>query len=252
MRRGPLLALVGVVLLALSACDPAPPPQGARVIVYGDSIAKEAFGSGNLDFWAGRYQVTDHTSFMAVPCEFDGATSYDAATVPDVVVFNFSGNGGSFVDDCMNGTPPNLVWARYYNDLKAQISKFRNGHTRVVLVGGVYRPHTDYPGGNTSNETFAAMQALARDLGVAFVDGGKDITPYRAAYVSAPCLPYIEQGGNCGTAGPGANLIRDNEIEHLCPLPANALLGTCNMYASGSVRLALAIELGIEQSKVPA
>ncbi len=251
MRRGPIIALSGLLLLALAACDPAPPPQGARVIIYGDSITKEAFGSGALYFWAGRYQVTDHSSFMAIPCQFDGATALDAATVPDVVVFNFAGNAGSFNEHCMDGTPLNLVWARYYNDLKAQILRFRNGHTRVALVGSPYRPETNYAGGNTSNEVFVAMQALANDTGVTFIDGGRDISPYRQPFTVAPCLGAIEYGANCGTAGPGYNLIRDNQVEHLCPVPAQPLLGTCQIYSSGSVRLTFALLDGIDKSTVP-
>ena len=114
-------------------------------------------------------------------------------------------------------------------------------------MGGPYRPRTDYPGGNVSNDVFAAMRQLAQDTGVAFVDGGKDITPYRVGYTTARCLPGIETGDRCGTAGPGRNQIRGTQVEHLCPYPANVFLGTCNIYSSGSVRLALAILGGIEQ-----
>jgi hypothetical protein len=249
MRRVLTAGMALAMVVFLAACDTTP-PQGARVFVYGDSITKEAFGSGGLTFWGSKYAITDRTAFMAIPCQFNNQVAYDASTVPDVVVFNFAGNGGSFIEHCMDGTPSNLVWARYYNDIGAQIDRFRNGHTRIVIVGGVYRPRTDYAGGNVSNDVFTALQALARNKGVTFVDGGKDITPYRVAYSSAPCLGGIEYGDRCGTAGPGRNVIRDAELEHLCPYPANVFLGTCNIYSSGSVRLALAILTGINTSVV--
>jgi hypothetical protein len=245
MRAAAAVAAV-VAAVALAACEPPPP----RAVIFGDSITIEAKGSGQASSIIVGYQLDwSGTKFMTAPC--NGLSYARKLTyVPDVVVVNYAGNRGSFQENCMAGeTGPDLA-DRYRRDVQALIDHFRNGRTKVVIVGAPTRRPTMAD----DNLVFVALQALAADARnqVGFFDGGRFITPNRElTNRAATCLSPRETGSRCGTSlDPSKNYIRDIDHNHLCPT-GGTLGGTCSMYSSGAVRLSLNLRDGIKVAKVP-
>jgi hypothetical protein len=138
---------------------------------------------------------------------------------------------------------------RYRADVQALIEKFRNGRTKVVIVGAPTRRPTMAD----DNLIFAALQTLAAEPRnqVGFFDGGRFLTPNRELTTrAATCLSPRETGSQCGTSkDPTKNYIRDIDHNHLCPT-GGTLGGTCSMYSSGAVRLSLNLRDGIKVAKV--
>jgi hypothetical protein len=234
------------VALALTACQ----PPGPRVLIFGDSLTIEAKGSGDPAHTMAGYALDwSGVKYMTAPCN-GLAVAKAIGYVPDVVVINYAGNRGSFQDNCMDGETGQALADRYRTDVQALIDRFRNGTTKVVIVGAPARKATLDDG----NLVFTTLQALAADPAnrVAFFDGGRFLTPDRRVVPrTATCLsPRETQGGTCGTSSPGRNVIRDAALEHLCPT-GGTIGGTCGTYSSGAIRLALNLRDGIKAAKRP-
>ena len=151
--------LVVVVIVAavpgLSACDPARP----RVLVYGDSLTVEAWGAGDSASILSRYDVDWYGArFMTAPCNALALTSR-VRYRPDVVVINYSGNHGSYLDNCMAGETGQALAERYARDVQTLIDRYRNGTTRIVIIGAPARR----PELANANAVFFTMVALAVD-----------------------------------------------------------------------------------------
>lgn len=253
VRRSPIrralaaLAISATAAGALSACQPTNP----RVVIFGDSITVESKGSGDWRTILSGYEVDwSGTRFMTAPC--NGRTyARNLRYVPDVVIINYSGNRGSFNENCMSGETGDALVARYRADVQALIDRFRNGKTKVVIVGAPARQGNLAEGNAIFNDLRTLANAATNRVG--FYDGGRLITPNRVLSREADCLSPRETGtaGRCGTAPGGTrNLIRDSKLDHLCPL-GGALDGTCNVYNSGAVRLSLNFRDAIPVAKVP-
>ena len=241
---------VTAIALALTACDP---PGGPRVLILGDSITIEAKGSGNAAEILKGYRVDwSGVKYMTAPC--NGIQVVDRLTyVPDVVVVNYSGNRGSLHENCMASERGDALAARYHQDVQTIIDRYRNGRTKVVVLGAPTRKRSLVD----DNKVYDALQVVAADPanGVAFFDGGRFLTPDRTKLSRvAPCLSPRETGSKAtctGTASDKAkNYIRDSIYEHLCP-NGSSLTGSCDVYSSGAVRLTLNIRDGIKAAKVP-
>jgi hypothetical protein len=246
MARTTVLSVVAAAAIAtlLASCQ----PQGPRVLVFGDSITIESRGSGEAasimkDYavdWAG-------VKYMTAPCN-GLAIARTISYVPDIVVINYAGNKGSFQDNCMKGESGQALADRYRRDVQALIDRYRNGKTKIVIVGAPARKRSLAEG----NLIFTTLKSLAgaSNNQVAFFDGGRFITPDRTLTTrAATCLPR-ETGAKCGTSqDPRKNYIRDVDHEHLCPT-GGTLNGTCGMYSSGAVRLSLNLRDGMQQAKV--
>jgi hypothetical protein len=135
-RRAPARVLASLLLAALAAaglvsCQ----PTGPRVVIFGDSITVESRGSGDWARILSAYQVDwSGTKFMTAPC--NGLVyARNLRYVPDVVVINYSGNRGSFSENCMAGETGQALVDRYRTDVQALIDRYRNGRTKVVIVG---------------------------------------------------------------------------------------------------------------------
>jgi hypothetical protein len=251
-RRAPARVLASLLLAALAAaglvsCQ----PTGPRVVIFGDSITVESRGSGDWARILSAYQVDwSGTKFMTAPC--NGLVyARNLRYVPDVVVINYSGNRGSFSENCMAGETGQALVDRYRTDVQALIDRYRNGRTKVVIVGAPAR-QGNYADGNL---VFDALRDLANDPAnrVGWYDGGRLLTPNRVMTRAAFCLQPRETNNpaTCGTSqDPRKNYIRDTKFDHLCPL-GGALDGTCKMYNSGAVRLSLNFRDGIAVAKVP-
>ncbi|MGN6696248.1 MAG: hypothetical protein ACTHN0_18870 [Aquihabitans sp.] len=248
MIRSARLLLVALTLAAsaaaLTACQP---PTGPRVLIFGDSITIESKGSGDFASILSGYRVDwTGTMYMSAPCN-GIALAKKVTYVPDVVVINYAGNAGSFQDNCMAGEKDQVLADRYRKDVQALISKYRNGKTKIVIVGAPARKATLAQ----SNLVFTTLQSLAADPAnqVGFFDGGRFITPNRTAPGrTAACLsPRETEGGTCPSSG--RSMIRDAGIEHLCPT-GGTIGGTCGQYSSGAVRLTLNFRDAIPKAKV--
>ena len=245
-----LRALVAALALAttagaLSACQPA----GPRVLIFGDSLTIEAKGSGDAASILSGYAVDwSGVKYMTSPC--NGIAVAKAITyVPDVVIINYAGNSGSFQENCMAGEKGQALADRYRRDVQTLISRFRNGTTKVVVMGAPARKQTL----DQSNLVFTTLQSVAADPAnqVGFYDGGRLLTPNRQVPTrAATCLSPRETGSRCGTSqDPKKNYIRDAQLEHLCPT-GGSIGGTCGMYSSGAVRLTLNLRDAIKVAKV--
>lgn len=243
-----LLALLGAVIVGISLTSCTPP--GPRVLIFGDSLTIEAKGSGDATSILQGYAVDwSGTKYMTSPC--NGIAAAKKITyVPDIVIINYAGNSGSFQENCMAGEKGDALAARYRKDVQTLIDRYRNGKTKVVIVGAPARK----PSLVQSNLVFTTLQALAADPvnQVGFFDGGRLLTPDRLAPTrAATCLSPRETGSRCGTSqDPTKNYIRDAQLEHLCPT-GGTINGACSGYSSGAVRLTLNLRDGIKVAKVP-
>lgn len=225
-----------------TACEPdTSPPANARVLVLGDSLSVEAKGSGEA-FRLNPYRMDwSGAVFGTAPC--NGIAKLPAINyTPDVVVV-YSGNNGSMVGNCMNSENGAALAARYTADVNTIINHFDNGTTRIVIVGAPVRMDRKAD----TDGVFDAMQALAANRGVAFYDGGQNISPNRIYKNPAFCNPFET---TCGTAGAGKNIIRSADRVHFCP-EGGSLSGACASYNSGAVRYTEAIKAGIAVSAKP-
>ena len=239
-----------VLLLTCTAALTACKPVGPRVLIFGDSLTIEAKGSGRAGEVLAGYRVDwSGTKYMTSPCN-GLAVARKLTYVPDVVVIDYAGNRGSFQDNCMAGETGAALAARYVKDVQALIDRFRNGRTKVVVVGAPARQ----PALADGNLVFDALAALATAPGnaVAFFDGGRYLTPDRTLPTrAATCLPS-ETGARCGTSkDPKKDYIRDVARDHLCPL-GGEIDGSCAVYSSGAYRLSLNLRDAIRSAKVPA
>ncbi|MCU1371576.1 MAG: hypothetical protein JWO77_2770 [Ilumatobacteraceae bacterium] len=248
MTRSPrivvALAVLGLASGLFTACQP---PTGPRVLIFGDSLTIESKGSGDSASILSGYRVDwTTTKYMTSPC--NGIAAAKKVTyVPDVVVINYAGNSGSFQENCMNGEQGQALADRYRKDVQTLISRYRNGTTKIVILGAPARKQTLAQ----SNLVFTTLQSLAADPAnqVAFYDGGRLITPNRVPTRAATCLSPRETGDRCGTsADPKKNDIRDAQLEHLCPT-GGTINGSCGRYSSGAVRLTLNIRDAIKIAK---
>lgn len=242
----PLLVAAALALCTglVTACQP---PTGPRVLIFGDSITIESKGSGDFASILSGYRVDwTGTMYMSAPCN-GLALAKKVTYVPDVVIINYAGNAGSFQDNCMAGEKDQALANRYRKDVQSLISKYRNGTTKIVIVGAPARKPTLAQ----SNLVFTTLQSLAADPAnqVGFFDGGRLITPNRnAPGRTAACLsPRETEGGKCVPSG--RNFIRDAQLEHLCPT-GGTIGGTCGQYSSGAVRLTLNFRDAIPKAKV--
>jgi hypothetical protein len=241
----PIVALATATGL-VTACQP---PTGPRVLIFGDSLTVESKGSGDAASILSGYRVDwTGTMYMTSPCN-GIALAKKVTYVPDVVIINYAGNRGSFKDNCMAGETGQALADRYRKDVQTLIGKYRNGVTKIVVVGAPARKPTL----QQSNLVFTTLRALATSSTnqVAFYDGGRLITPDRDVPTrAATCLSPRETGSRCGTSqDPKKNYIRDAQLEHLCPT-GGTVDGTCGMYSSGAVRLTLNFRDAIKVAKV--
>src|SRR3954470_11894502 len=239
-----VVALLVVSAGVLTGCTPGP-----RVVILGDSITIEAKSyPGTASILKGYSADWRGAKYMTSPC--NGIAFVKTLTyVPDIVVVNYAGNRGSYQDNCMAGESGDALAARYRKDVQWLINHFRNGKTKVVIVGAPVR-EGELAGDNL---VFTALQQLAADPSnaVKFFDGGRYITPDRTRPTRAATCLSSETGSHCGTsADPKKNYIRDANREHLCPT-GGTLNGTCDMYSSGAYRLALHLPDALKHRKVP-
>jgi hypothetical protein len=239
------LALLGVASGLFTACQ----PPGPRVLIFGDSLTIEAKGSRDYASILSGYQVDwTGTKFMTSPCN-GIAVAKTMGYVPEVVVINYAGNNGSFQDNCMAGEKGQALADRYRKDVQTLIDLYRNGKTKIVILGAPARKQSLAQ----SNLVFTTLQSVAAAPAnqVAFYDGGRLITPNRSIPTrAAACLSPRETGSRCGTsADPKKNYIRDAQLEHLCPT-GGTINGACTMYSSGAIRLSLNIRDAIKTAKL--
>jgi hypothetical protein len=250
MNRLPRILLVAAVALLagglFTACQP---PTGPRVVIFGDSLTIESKGSGDAASILSGYRLDwSGTKYMTSPCN-GIAYAKKLTYVPDFVIINYGGNSGSYQENCMNGEHGQALADRYRADITTLIGRFRNGTTKIVVVGAPTRKPTQAD----TNLVFTTEKAVAADPanGVGFFDGGRFITPNRTSTSRfAACLSPRETGSRCGTSGTaGKNYIRDAWHEHLCP-NGGQIDGSCTVYSSGAVRLTLNFRDGLKVAKV--
>ena len=249
MARPSRLSLALVALALATGLTTACQPTGPRVLIFGDSLTIESKGSGDAIAILSGYRLDwTGTKYMTSPCN-GIALAKKVTYVPDIVIINYAGNSGSFQDNCMAGEKGQALADRYRADVQTLISRYRNGTTKIVIVGAPARKASL----ETSNLVFTTLQSLASAPSnqVGFFDGGRLITPNRSVPTrAATCLSPRETGSRCGTSqDPNKNYIRDGSLEHLCPT-GGTINGSCGTYNSGVVRLTLNLRDGIKVAKV--
>lgn len=221
------------MLLLFSGCmfpTPANPPQ---VIIYGDSLAVEAFATFKAVVEQnGIAQVVDRTQGSTAICDFLDDMEVDKETVlPSAVVLQFVGNTRPA---CMGGATGDDAVARYFTDAQQAIEIWKARGVKVFLVG----PPAKVVNGGTpeSNNPYRDMyffSAVANNMG--FLDAGHAAVwnPATGLYqFHMPCLPDEGPAEGCVD---GLIQVRDHDGLHFCVrVPMETL--PCNRYVPGARR----------------
>lgn len=199
-RRHHRFVLTGVVVAAalLAACgsdapvvETVPEPGaadlgGRTVLVLGDSLTMQS--EAELQALA-----DDHVYGLEVfarsghtPC--DAEAVLDAALAddpPDLVVLAYAGNSWLY-SACLGGEGQTVDESvdRYREIVGSMIHDVREADSTVGIVGGPV-----WPANSLAEPVHDALAELARDRDVAFVDGGRWVTPGRTWSETVPCRP---------------------------------------------------------------
>lgn len=206
------LALLASLTLLLGACgdaggtdvDGAAPggEAGPRIVVAGDSIAREV--SGGI---AGAYAAPGaEASFFLLPAIATPNREADTAALleldPDVVVMMVGTWEGIVVDTSEPG------WQQRYREevLLPFVGELTAAGAEVVWLG---YPAVDEPAEKERHELLNAAyaQLAAETEGVSFVDAGAAVEPADGSYTSS-----------LDVAGQGLVQLRTSDGAHLCPV----------------------------------
>ncbi len=260
-RRLVVAVVVGVLVVATafvggaaversmraSSTEPSDRSTSARphVVVYGDSLVVQS--DPYLDAVGGSLgvKVTSRASGGIAPCDaLDWLGDDLGHSVPDIVVFAFSGNS---LTDCMRSDDGTLavgddIVTRYRNDVELAITLATNAGTPFVLASPPASQH--FP------DAWKPIDALYRELSAAhapyaqYADAGVDIAPSGRFSTVQRCLPFELQSSMtkdaCGS-GEQTISVRAEDGIHFCGDVITGTAGTCTTYSSGAARYAIAL-----------
>jgi hypothetical protein len=214
-----------------------------RVYVFGDSLVTQSttYLRGMLRDVDGIEARVESLAGSATCDWFANARKARDDFDPEVVVISFSGNA---LSPCMrraDGTPLNdrEYRARYRAHTERLLDEFDDA--TVYLVGAPVSASGD-------DRVFRIYEDLARERDdVAFVDGGRYVTPEGRFVLTLPCLDVEPR-----CTGPVVESVRHNVVRtpsdrtHFCPqdAPPGA---ACPVYASGAWRFARAITEAVDR-----
>lgn len=224
-----------------------------RVVVYGDSLVVQSELALTAVGAAFDLDVAARAFGGAAPCDALAWLADDLRhSVPDMVVFAFSGNS---LSECMrlgNGrlaSGRDLV-AKYRADLESVINMTTHAGAPLVLGSP--------PASRDHRRSWHRLDSLYRDLSddhrpyVHYTDAGVGIAPDGRYRDAQACLTFERRLalGACGSDG--ENQVRAPDGVHFCATTgAAAAVQPCKGYSSGVVRYALAL-LGTPRTELAA
>jgi len=215
---------------------PAPTSSPTRVILYGDSLAREAAAEFTAQLCAPTVEVLTRTQPGAALCDFTTLIESEAdALAPDIVLIQFSGNR---ITPCVSdgqGAPlaGAALWARYESDAESIAAFF---DTRAVDVAWVAPPGV--VGGAEPPLRAVFERVVAAHLATAsIIDGGVGLRDATGIYrLEVPCLPEEAALSSCFQGQITVRLPIDGF--HFCPVLAP---DACPAYNAGAVRFGRAL-----------
>jgi len=242
MKRGLLAAVLALVVALAPPAHSSPRPL---VLVYGDSLVREAepYLRDILDHVA---QVDERVVGApgAATCDVLPLMRDDAAHLrPALVIIAFSGND---VTPCMrDGHGQQLqgqaVVEKYRADISTAIAYFRPGAPQIWLGTAPISLGAQVK----SEDGDARMRAMEHDLErvnsrVHVTNSGDAVLDHGWWTAMLPCLLREPCTGGVDTHGNRANRVRSIDGTHFCPVPY-AVFDNCPVYASGGERYALGL-----------
>ncbi len=223
--RVALLAVVGAVLVVLSACAPPPPPRPI-VGIYGDSISYQASPWSDAALSAAGYDVVAFRFPGLAACDLVDHVLRDLADPgrrPSVIVVVTTGNS---LTSCMKGGGPTPAAAgsdQYYDLYRSALDRIADaadaaGVPFVFTWGPLPSPFT--PSWAGSNHLAFVAEAVAEEHTGMVVRHTADVVldadglPAR----DLPCTPE-EQGTPSCTAGTVRIRVSDVDLHFYCPEP---------------------------------
>jgi hypothetical protein len=211
---------------------------GARIVLYGDSLAMQSA----QDFqYLG--DAAHATTFLAAYsgiaiCDILPRLASDTDSFhPTVAVLEFSGND---LTPCMRGykvgSPAYIK--KYEQDAHAAVTTLRHGGVRVILAGAPEVANARLSYNVTQlNTMYTVLAASIR--GASYVDAGQSVLARGRFAWTLPCLPSEPCNGAAGT-----NVVRSPDGIHFCPTGRTTIQGPydlCDVYSSGAYRFATAM-----------
>lgn len=243
MKKAALLALALLAVLAPPARSASPRPL---VLVYGDSLVREAqpyledilANVARVDF-----QVVGAPG--AALCDVLPGMRADASHLrPAVVVIDFSGND---VTPCMqDGHGHQLqgqaVVEKYRADLVEAIALFRPGAPQIWLGTAPISLGAQVKSEDGDARMAAMEHSLAHDnpRRVRITEAGNAVLDHGWWTATLPCLQREPCTGGVDAHGNHVNRVRSIDGTHFCPVPY-AVFDNCPVYASGGERYALGL-----------
>jgi hypothetical protein len=221
-------------------------PDGATVILYGDSLASEAADHfRDALTTAGVANVRTSTFGGTAICDWLDRMRSDASALhPTAVVVEFSGNA---LTPCMlDGQGESLAvtlnayYRKYATDAREVLSIFATSGTRVYFAGApktrAAEETNDLNAGllNTVYADLASETADAR-----FVAAGTALLHDGHWTGTLPCLASEPCTGGVDAEGRGVNVVRAPDGGHFCPGAPGAtrgVTGACPVWSSGAFR----------------
>ncbi len=219
-----------------------------RIVAFGDSLLHESRDDvATLTSEVGTAEW--YTRPGSAPCDWNEELAVVAATPPDVVILEFSGNANT---PCVRGAGGVALTAtaladRYRADLTAAVDAFTTAGVRVLLVDAP-RGRPGPPRGDQFDGpepfTVPILQAIVRqatDDGseVELVRAGRRVlTPTGAWTATLPCNEMDRNEGGCID---GRAEVRGPDGAHFCPLGWPDERGICPVWSPGAWRYASAI-----------
>jgi hypothetical protein len=223
----------------------APTSARPRVVVYGDSLVVQSDPYLEAVGRSLGVKVTSRAIGGIAPCDaLDWLASDLERSVPDIVVFAFSGNS---LSDCMRSADGALaagddIVTKYRTDLEFAITLATNSGTPFVLASP--------PASQRFPDAWKPIDALYRELSAAhapyaqYADAGADIAPSGQFSTVQRCLPFELQialtKDACGS-GDRTISVRAEDGIHFCGDVVTGTPGTCTTYSSGALRYAIAL-----------
>jgi hypothetical protein len=259
-RRPVVLVVAAVVVVAVaflggaltersmraSPAEPGTEPTARpHVVVYGDSLVVQSEPYLEAVGRSLGLEVTPRAVGGIAPCDALGWLAGDLErSVPDIVVFAFSGNS---LTECMQAPDGSLavgddITTKYRSDIEFAIKLAANAGTPLVLASP--------PATQQSPESWERFDALYRELTAAhapyvqYTDAGLDIAPSGRFSTEQRCLPFeLEISMTKEACGSGDRTIsvRAGDGTHFCGDVVTGSPGTCASYSSGAIRYAIAL-----------
>jgi hypothetical protein len=221
-------------------------------VAFGDSLLHESRDQLAV-LVAGRASLETHTRPMTAPCDWRAEAALVAATRPDIVVIEFSGNA---LTPCMRRPDGSALTAaaradHYRLDLTAMVDAFTAAGASVLLVDAPRgRPGASRGDQFDGPEPFTVpilhsieRRATRTGAPVVVVPAARSVLTRAGDWTATlPCRAVDRAQGGCTG---GRATVRAPDGAHFCPAEWPDERGICPVWSPGAWRYAAAIAAAI-------